>query len=31
MTGFGIYPLATEEENCELIEVTEYEVHQCIK
>ncbi len=31
VTGFGIYPLATEEENCELVEVTENEVHSCVR
>ena len=31
MTGFGLFPLATEEENCELVEVTETEVDDCIR
>ncbi len=31
VTGFGIYPLATEEENCELVEVTDNEVDSCIR
>ena len=31
VTGFGIYPLATEEENCELVEVTENEVEESVR
>ena len=31
VTGFGIYPLATEEENCELVEVTDYEVEESVR
>ena len=31
VTGHSLYPLASEEENCELIEVTDVEVDDCIR
>ena len=31
VTGYGVYPMLEEEENCELIEVTEAEVENSIQ
>ena len=30
VTGYGMYPLPTEEENCQLVEVTEMEVNNSV-
>ncbi len=31
VTGHGLYPLPTEEENCDLIEVTDVDVDDCVR
>ena len=31
VTGFGLCPLASEEENCELVEVTDVDIDSCVR